>query len=136
MTVALAGHPPPAIAFPGRRTVLAELNVDPPLGVGWTVQRASTKVDFEPGSLMAFYTDGLVERRGEAIDLGLERLCDVVSSDRPDAVARDVLHELVGDSTPDDDIALLVIRRTDDLLSARATAAVALSTQPSSAVPS
>jgi serine phosphatase RsbU (regulator of sigma subunit) len=61
--------------------------------------------------VVAFYTDGLIERRGENLDAGFQRLRDAVSPGDPDTVARDVMRSLVADTTPEDDIALVVIRR-------------------------
>jgi hypothetical protein len=112
MRVAIAGHPPPALVVPGRPAALIVVEVAPPLGVWSEQRRSSTTLDFAPGAVLAFYTDGLVERRGESLDVGFERLCAALRPDRPDIVARDVLHQLVGGSTPEDDIALLVVRRT------------------------
>jgi hypothetical protein len=111
LQLALAGHPPPAIAVPGSPTVLAEVDVGTPLGTGADVRRSSTALDVPPGTVLAFYTDGLVERRGESIDVGLERVRAAVTPDAPAQVARDVMRELVGDREPEDDIALVVVRR-------------------------
>jgi hypothetical protein len=113
MRVALAGHPPPAIAVPGRPTELARVAPGPPLGTGLRVQHSATALPLVAGTVAAFYTDGLIERRGEALDVGFERLCAAVSPDRPDQVAREVMHRLVANVAPEDDIALLVVRRTE-----------------------
>ena len=114
LRIALAGHPPPVVAAPGCPSVLAEVGPNPPLGIGRPVKRSSKSIVLAPGAVIAFYTDGLVERRGESIDVGFGRLCDAVAPERPDVVARHVLHQLVGSTTPDDDIAFLAIRRKND----------------------
>jgi serine phosphatase RsbU (regulator of sigma subunit) len=57
------------------------------------------------------YTDGLIERRGESIDAGLERLSQSVTDTRPEVVCRNVMFRLIGDRLPDDDVALMVVRR-------------------------
>jgi serine phosphatase RsbU (regulator of sigma subunit) len=115
ITVALAGHPPPAVAAPGRPTELAVIQPGPPLGTGLKVRRRSAKnLPLAPGTVLAFYTDGLVERRAETIDAGFERLRAAMSPSRPDQVAREVMHRLVADAAPEDDIVLLIVRRTDD----------------------
>ena len=62
--------------------------------------------------MVAFYTDGLVERRNESLSVGLERLCAAVVPGPAETVARDIMHALVADTVPEDDIALVVIRRT------------------------
>ena len=62
---------------------------------------------------MAFYTDGLIERRGESLDVGFERLREAVSPGAPDRVAHEIMRRLIGSSVPGDDIALVVARRAD-----------------------
>jgi serine phosphatase RsbU (regulator of sigma subunit) len=61
------------------------------------------------------YTDGLIERRGETIDDGLKRLLRAIESSRhlpPQAMCDSLLEQLTTGYEPDDDIAILVIRRT------------------------
>jgi hypothetical protein len=60
---------------------------------------------------MLLYTDGLVERRGEDLDLGFERLRAAVHADHPEAVCRQVTRRLVAPTGPDDDVALVAVRR-------------------------
>ena len=109
--VALAGHPPPVVAAPGQPTVLASVEVDPPLGVGTPTRRSATPIALEPGTVVAFYTDGLIERRGETIDVGFQRLCAATASGPADLVARDIMRALVAEAVPADDIALVVLHR-------------------------
>ena len=64
----------------------------------------------EPGATLLLYTDGLVERRGESLDEGLDRLVDAVErhrEDGPEPLATALLDEL-GSRT--DDVALVVAR--------------------------
>jgi len=113
MTLAVAGHPPPVIAVPGRPAWLADVNTSPPLGTIFTEQaRSATTITLAPDSVVAFYTDGLVERRDESLDIGLARLRDAMSVDAPDRVAREIMRHVIGDFVPRDDIALVVMRRT------------------------
>jgi serine phosphatase RsbU (regulator of sigma subunit) len=118
VTMAVAGHPPPVIATPGSRAALADIEVGPPLGLGARLQREATTHPLPPGSVVAFYTDGLIERRGESLDIGLERLCDAVTPGPPTRVAVDVMHSLIADTIPQDDVALLVMRTGADGLEA------------------
>jgi serine phosphatase RsbU (regulator of sigma subunit) len=60
---------------------------------------------------LCFYTDGLVERRKTPLDVGLQRLCDAVVARPVESVSASIMGRLVGDNPPDDDIALLVLRR-------------------------
>ena len=112
--VALAGHPPPVVAAPGQPTVLASVEVDPPLGVGTPARRSAATIALEPETVVAFYTDGLIERRGESIDVGFQRLCRATAAGPADLVARDIMRALVAEAVPDDDIALVVLRRLDE----------------------
>lgn len=108
--MASAGHPPPILAVPGQPAVPIDLSIAPPIGV--TDERVEeVDVELPPGTLLLFYTDGLIERRGEPIDAGLERLTAAVTSDEPDMVCRRVMRELVGNQRPGDDIAVLALRR-------------------------
>lgn len=111
--VTLAGHPPPVIAAPGRAAVFPDLPVDPPLGVAAERSRSTTEVALPEGSVMLLYTDGLIERRGEVIDVGLERLRRAVAPAEPEEVCNRVLRELVGATIPADDIAAVAVRRVE-----------------------
>ena len=63
---------------------------------------------------MCFYTDGLIERPGETIDDGLERLRRAVTAESPEAACAAVMRALVGSEPARDDIALLMIRCRPD----------------------
>ncbi|MEU4555321.1 PP2C family protein-serine/threonine phosphatase [Micromonospora violae] len=116
-----AGHLPPLLAAPGQPTQLVSLPVDRPLGVGRPLAtRRTTVLDLPPGATLVFYTDGLVERRNELIDTGIERLADAVRSGPAEALCDHIMASNA-EKHPDDDIALLVIRRepaTDAALAA------------------
>ncbi|SFF23572.1 Stage II sporulation protein E (SpoIIE) [Actinoplanes philippinensis] len=63
-----------------------------------------------PGALLLCYTDGLVERRGEVIDTGLDRLVATVRADTPEVVCATVMSD-AADASPSDDVAVLAVRR-------------------------
>ena len=69
----------------------------------------------EPGSLVVLYTDGLIERRGESIDLGIGRL-EAALLDRFDQPTLNIVEGLIADLTADrpaeDDIAIAAFRYT------------------------
>jgi serine phosphatase RsbU (regulator of sigma subunit) len=67
-------------------------------------------VDLPPGAVLACFTDGLVERRREVIDVGIEQLLDVVRPAPAEEVCATVMGALATEQ-PTDDIALLVVRR-------------------------
>ena len=72
--------------------------------------RATTVIDFPPGAVLVCYTDGLVEHRGEVIDVGIDRLTAVVRPDTAETVCTAIM-AITGTEQPTDDIALLAIRR-------------------------
>jgi serine phosphatase RsbU (regulator of sigma subunit) len=63
------------------------------------------------GSVLVGFTDGLVERRGELLDVGFERVRRAVSAANPSAVCNQIMASAIGDHVPEDDIALVAIRR-------------------------
>jgi hypothetical protein len=114
LRIANAGHLPPVLAQPGHDPILLSTDPEPLLGAGLGGSRSSSELAFAPGAVLAMYTDGLVERRDEPIDAGLERLRAIVSADAPPRVTRDIMRTLIGDEAPGDDVALLVVQRTGD----------------------
>ena len=110
LRISSAGHFPPVIAGPGQRAVLPEIVVDAPIGVADTPRRRATTLALVPGSVVCFFTDGLVERRNKPLDDGITRLCETVSPGPPESVCISVMRALVGSEQLGDDIALLVLR--------------------------
>ena len=99
LTYASAGHPAPLLRRPDGLVVDLDAAVGPPLGTGeWTWQEASVAVP--PDSYLAFYTDGLVERRGLDIDEQFAHLREVfgyaplVDPDEPGAGTGDLSSRL------------------------------------------
>lgn len=138
--LANAGHMPPLLIRPDGRCSLVELPVDPPLGVGTDVDGAGSgecgpgerelgervaggpgrggharyrreTIEFEPGATLLFYTDGLVERRGEDIEECLNALTRLdIDPERP---LEQLLDAVLGRFVPDgaeDDVAVLAAR--------------------------
>lgn len=113
MSLAVAGHLPPVVAVPGDEARFAAVHVGPPIGFNLGIARRTTTFDVPPGTLIVLYTDGLVERRGEDLDVGLERLREVVAPTAPEAACIRIMATLVGDQPATDDIALVAIRHSD-----------------------
>lgn len=108
-----AGHPP-IIAAQGQVTRLVDIPADLPIGVELGRRRRRvTELALPEDAVLCLYTDGLVERRHESIDVGLQRLRAVVSCAQPDEVCADVMNALVGAEAADDDIAVLALHRPD-----------------------
>lgn len=111
LRLSVAGHFPPVIARADEPAAVLDLPADPPLGVPVEARRRTHTVELPPDALVCFYTDGLVERRDNAIDENLERLRDAVTATDVDLVCTAVMNKLVSDEPTHDDIALLAIRR-------------------------
>lgn len=110
-TVAIAGHPLPLIAESGGPTYFIDAPVSPPLGVT-TYSPRSAVIELPPGAVLLAYTDGLVERRGESLDVGLDRLRSSMTTGDPETVCRRVMNRLIGSGPSEDDIAVLALRRS------------------------
>jgi serine phosphatase RsbU (regulator of sigma subunit) len=112
LVVANAGHPPPSILHGDGSVDQLSFAEGPPLGVGAS-PREPVIVPFGPGDTLLAFTDGLVERRDEDIDEGLERL-RAAAPRLADPVLEKGLEQVVAavrDDTYDDDMAALALRR-------------------------
>ncbi|MGH9048334.1 MAG: PP2C family protein-serine/threonine phosphatase [Acidimicrobiia bacterium] len=110
LTLSTAGHPGPVIAQPGITPYPIEIAADPPIGSALGVPRRHTTVRVPPGTTLYLFTDGLVERRGTDLDAGMERLRAVATCGPPNAGCTRIISELVGDTEPVDDVALLALQ--------------------------
>jgi serine phosphatase RsbU (regulator of sigma subunit) len=110
---ASAGHLPPVLTGPdGRRRVLEGPRPGLLLGVAPGVARPETEAVLESGSTLLLYTDGLVERRDQVFDDGVERLAAALAEYRElpvEAVADALLHRLLPERA-EDDVALVAVR--------------------------
>ena len=110
ITYSNAGHPPPLLVR-GDTSKWLDQALATPLAVA-NPARTEARVQVRHGDLLVLYTDGLIERRGEILDEGLQRLADLVTSHSRDSVqniAELVIDQLV-DETPRDDVALVIKR--------------------------
>jgi len=107
-----AGHLPPVLRTPDGEARLLAGPDHPPIGMA-TARRPVATDGFPPGSMLVLCTDGLVERRGEPIDAGMERLRALVASLPSRATAEDardaLLEQLLADGG-EDDVAIVVVR--------------------------
>jgi serine phosphatase RsbU (regulator of sigma subunit) len=111
-TFANAGHPPPLVVQPdGTVEVLGDDPVDALLGVGQS-RRSEHEVQLALGASLVLYTDGLVERRYQPIEEGIEQLRTTLTGlvgAAPEQLCDRILDTLLPDRA-EDDVALLVVR--------------------------
>ncbi len=94
----------PALAWDGRSVPLDALAAGPP--------RPQAGVELPEGGAILLYTDGLIERRGETLTDGLDRLVTTVTAHRDEGatgMSASVLRELRDGEQPDD-VCLLTAR--------------------------
>ena len=72
-----------------------------------------TTIELDTDSVLCLYTDGLVERRGIPLDDRFDLLCGAVELEAPESVCAKVMGRLIGADPPNDDVTLLVVRRTE-----------------------
>ena len=111
----MAGHLPPVLVPPDGSPRLLEDGRQPLLGLPISPVTPGV-VDFAPGSTLIAYTDGLIERRREAIDDSLQRLVDVAGATTGpvEAVADELMRDCLEGRDPGDDVALVVLRHRGD----------------------
>ncbi|MGW4170711.1 PP2C family protein-serine/threonine phosphatase [Streptomyces chartreusis] len=114
VTYSSAGHPPPVLVHPDGRVQFLDQATDPPLDARPDpIPRPQAVTTYTSGATLALYTDGLVERRHEDIDTGLERLAESLVRHRtadPEHLADAVLTELLPPGGATDDTALIIVR--------------------------
>jgi serine phosphatase RsbU (regulator of sigma subunit) len=79
LTVASAGHLAPLL-LDGENGHFVPFDVGVPIGVSRNSPYREASIPVAPRSTLIAFTDGLVERRGEALDAGLGRLHDIATS--------------------------------------------------------
>jgi two-component system, chemotaxis family, sensor kinase Cph1 len=108
-----AGHLPPLVVTPdGERHVLTGARPGLLLGVDPTVVRTEQEIVLDPGSTLLLYTDGLVERRDQIFDDGIEHLRAALGEFRglPLEAMCDALLARVLPPVVEDDVALVAVR--------------------------
>ncbi|MGO4748930.1 SpoIIE family protein phosphatase [Streptomyces sp. 2MCAF27] len=109
-SMAAAGHPPPVLVRPGGKAEVVDLAVGPPLGLG-SLPFEATEVAVPDGSVLALFTDGLIESRDQDVDARLDELKAVLG--RPGASLEsmcDAVLDTLHSRPTSDDVALLMAR--------------------------
>jgi hypothetical protein len=121
LTWAAAGHPPPVLRGPDGRVRTLDAKPGAMLGIPLHQEIADHTVPLQPGSTLALYTDGLVERRAHGIDPGIDRLAAALGGLRAeeldadlDVAAERILEPMLSDSERDDDVCLLLCHVDSD----------------------
>ncbi|MFJ9965365.1 SpoIIE family protein phosphatase [Streptomyces avermitilis] len=113
VVMARAGHPPPLLRKPDGQVRVLDLAGGPLLGIDADATYTTTEFALAPGSVLALYTDGLIESPGVDIEDALtelgERLAE--SGDEPlDELADRLVRHTATAEERLDDIALLLLR--------------------------
>jgi GAF domain-containing protein len=112
LRLANAGHCPPLLIGPDGRTRFIETQPRRILGAGGD-ERTTTTWTYEPGSILVLYTDGLIERRGESLDAGLDRLARHATALAEGLLQTELdrLADQVRDEAAADDVTAIAVRR-------------------------
>jgi anti-sigma regulatory factor (Ser/Thr protein kinase) len=109
---ACAGHPPPLLLAPDGSTRWMQEGRSLPLGIT-RGRRSAGRLTVPAGSTVIAFSDGLIERRGESIDDGLQRLDRAAGANAGlgiEELADAIVAGAVGEEVREDDIALLCLR--------------------------
>lgn len=121
ITYSSAGHPPPLIVGPLELTWLDQ-TTGTPLAVDPTLGRTNGSYTLHPDEVIIMYSDGLIERRGEDLDIGFQRLATAAGFLHGSTVQRladGLLRQMTPETTRDD--VLPVVKQlpsTGDLVAA------------------
>ncbi|MFI6769135.1 SpoIIE family protein phosphatase [Streptomyces sp. NPDC050355] len=110
--LASAGHPPPVLRHPDGHTTVLRVPQGLLLGIDPAARYEATEVELPPGSVLALYTDGLVETPGVDLEhsvAGLARRLDDAPWQGPDRLADALLQARQDEADRQDDIALMLL---------------------------
>lgn len=110
--IASAGHPQPVIVRDGKAAV-AEVQPGAPLGAFPDHDCQELALSLGPSESLVLYTDGLIERRGVAMEESVRLLLETLSgSETVEDICRVAFDELVPPEGLSDDAAMVVVQRT------------------------
>ena len=111
LTYVNAGHPPPLALSADATPRYLEGARSVPLGVLPFPNYGEQTVTLEPGGALVLYTDGLVERRAENIEVGLDRLAAAAADGElePEALCERLLRVALPTGATSDDVGLLTL---------------------------
>jgi PAS domain S-box-containing protein len=105
-----AGHPPPIVIHPDGDPLYLDGARSAPLGALDDATFPVAEATLAPGSTVVLYTDGLVERRGQSLEEGFERLKAALTSGdlEPEELCDAILGGTLGAATSSDDVTFVV----------------------------
>lgn len=111
--LARAGHLPPLVVRAQGSGHLVFGGGSPPLGAIGERVPGQAREHLAAGDALLLCTDGLVERRDESLEHGLQRLLEAATHGPadPESLCDHLMAEMISDGQGDDDVALLVLRR-------------------------
>ncbi|GHG99528.1 SpoIIE family protein phosphatase [Streptomyces lanatus] len=119
VTLASAGHPPPLVRHPDNRAQTVDIRPGPPLGLGiGTPSYPLTTLPLAPGTLLALYTDGLVEEPGTDISRAIADFADHLGASGDLSLHQlvdSLVHHTRSTNRHTDDIALLLLQPTREV---------------------
>ena len=118
LTYASAGHPPAVVTHPDGTSDLLDRGRSRPLGVRLAAERPEARYTVPQRATLLLYTDGLVERRRQALTTGIERVVQTVQQGRAatlEDLATDVMASMAPAGGYDDDVAMLLYRHPGPL---------------------
>ncbi|GGN27040.1 SpoIIE family protein phosphatase [Streptomyces fuscichromogenes] len=113
--LATAGHPPPILRHPDGQTEVLDLPPGVLLGIDPDTDYPATEIPLPPGTVLALYTDGLVETPGVDLDDAMAALAVALTEARfqsMDGIAATLIEHARRTAPRTDDIALLLIGLT------------------------
>ncbi|WP_371680973.1 SpoIIE family protein phosphatase [Streptomyces sp. NBC_01276] len=112
--LATAGHPPPLLRHAGAPAKMLHLPPGLLLGIDPDASYTAVEIPFEPGTLLALYTDGLVEVPGEDLEDGIAAVAARITATHQrhplSTLADELIGQALGGAPRTDDIALLLLR--------------------------
>jgi Stage II sporulation protein E (SpoIIE)/GAF domain len=106
-TMALAGHLSPVVALPDGRTYVPPLPAGMPVGLG-NALFGQARIKLAPGTVLALYTDGLVESRTRSFQRGILALRTALSAEH--GALADTCDTLIDSLRHDDDVTVMLVR--------------------------
>jgi hypothetical protein len=111
-----AGHPPPLLVRPDGQPEYLRQALSQPIGVRIADRpHREHATTLSPGSTLVLYTDGLIERRGHSVDVGLDKLARIVTRNAPRPVQELCEATLAALAEPPsgDDACILAVHRPE-----------------------